>query len=55
VSQRPAARSASPNIRSRKKVPALFKRPVAPEAEAGSASEPEAAAMPADAVPQQQD
>jgi ATP-dependent RNA helicase RhlE len=55
VSQRPAARSASPNIRSRKKVPALFRRPVAPEAEAGSASEPEAAAMPADAVPQQQD
>ena len=31
VSQRPAARSASPNIRSRKKVPALFKSPVAAE------------------------
>jgi ATP-dependent RNA helicase RhlE len=55
VSQRPAARSALPNIRSRKKVPALFKRPVAPEAEAGSASEPEDVALPADAVPQQQD
>ena len=52
VSERPAARSSSPNIRSRKKVPALFKSPVvvpATEADASSA-EPQDEAMQADTV-----
>ncbi len=55
VSERPAARSSSPNIRSRKKVPALFKRPVVVESVPGTSPEPQAATEPADTVTPQND
>ena len=53
VSERPAARSSSPNIRSRKKVPALFKRPV--DSVPGTSPEPQGATEPADTVTPQND